>query len=248
MSNNGKILFLTSSPAGPLDKSRETDGLDTMNRFVDYLKKYWKENSRCLMIAAFPDNYEQNDEMTGYFREIFEKKGLTCASFDLWDSRTSECSEDVLLSYDCVFLAGGHVPTQNRFFQQISLRGKLEKYQGIVIGISAGTMNSADMVYAQPELPGESEDSEYRRFLAGLGLTKTMILPHYQMVKDDRLDGKRLYEEITYADSMGHSFLALPDGSYLLSVNGKETVYGEAYEIKDGKMRQICRNGESILY
>ena len=65
-------------------------------------------------------------------------------------------------------------------------------------------------------------------------------------MKDSMLDGMRLFEDITYKDSMGKRFLALPDGSYLLSVNGKESVWGEAYEIKDGCLHQISRENEVV--
>ena len=115
-----------------------------------------------------------------------------------------------------------------------------------MIGISAGTMNSANIVYAQPELEGEAADPTYSRFLYGLGLTELNILPHYQMVKDYILDGMRLYEDITYADSYGHKFLALPDGSYVMSEDGRESVWGEAYLISDGRCTQICRDGECV--
>lgn len=237
------ILFLTSSPTGPLDGSRQVDGLDKKNSFVENLRAYWKENARCLMIAAAPEEYARNDEMTAFFHEAVKKAGLTLAVFDLWDARTEDISGEALHSYDVIFLGGGHVPTQNQFFEQISLREKLKEFRGIVIGISAGTMNSADTVYAQPELPGESDDPSYVRFLRGLGLTGTMILPHYQMVKDNELDGKRLYEDITYGDSYGRKFLVLPDGSYLLIEDGAETVWGEAYEIENGVQRRICMDG-----
>lgn len=75
-----------------------------------------------------------------------------------------------------------------------------------------------------------------------------MILPHYQMVKDRELDGKRLYEDITYGDSFGKEFLALPDGSYLMIVDGKETVRGEAYRIADGEISRICEDGQTISW
>lgn len=234
------IVFLTSSPSGPLDGSRLVHGLDKKNDFVKNLKKYWKENARCLMIAAAPSCHEQNDEMATFFRTAIEKSGLPAAAFDLWDDRTWDASKEILDSYDVVFLGGGHVPTQNQFFCQIGLKEKLQDFKGIVIGISAGTMNSAETVYAQPELEGESVDPEYVRFLPGLGLTKTMILPHYQMVKDAVLDGKRLYEDITYADSYGRKFLVLVDGSYLLVKDGIETVWGEAYQISDGEISRVC--------
>lgn len=237
------IVFLTSSPSGPLDRSRLVDGLDEKNGFVRNLKKYWKENAKCLLIAAAPSCHEQNDEMAAFFRAAIEKVGLTAAAFDLWDDRSQDVSKETLDSYDVVLLGGGHVPTQNQFFRRISLKEKMLDFEGIVIGISAGTMNSADTVYAQPELEGESVDPEYVRFLPGLGLTKTMILPHYQMVKDAVLDGKRLYEDITYADSYGRRFLVLLDGSYLLIKDGKETVWGEAYQISDGKISKVCDDG-----
>lgn len=232
------ILFLTSSPTGPLDGSRPVDGLDKMNDFLKNLRKYWKADARNLMIAATPDSYAQNDEMIEFFGNAVKKDGFTWSAFDLWDRRTKDVSKEALHSYDVIWLGGGHVPTQNQYFKELHLREKMTDFDGIVIGISAGTMNSADIVYAQPEHEGESVDPDYKRFIQGLGLTKTMILPHYQMVKDYYLDGKRLYEEITYGDSYGHEFLVLPDGSYLMSVDGDETVWGEAYYIKDGKIER----------
>lgn len=145
-----------------------------------------------------------------------------------------------------IILAGGHVPTQNRFFQKIKLREQMLQYKGVVLGISAGTMNSADVVYAQPELEGEAMDITYQRFIPGLNLTKCMILPHYQETKNQILDGKKLFEDITYPDSYGRRFYALPDGSYLYSKDGIEKIYGEAYLIQDGKCIQICREGNAI--
>ena len=66
------------------------------------------------------------------------------------------------------------------------------------------------------------------------------------MVKDFYLDGMRLFEEITYVDSHGHEFVALPDGSYILSENGVETIWGEAYLIKDGWIEKICEDGQTF--
>ena len=107
-------------------------------------------------------------------------------------------------------------------------------------------MNSAEVVYAQPELEGESVDKNYQRFLPGLGLTKLMVLPHYQDIKDDMLDGRRLFEDITYPDSVGREFYALEDGSYFLVENNETTLFGAAYRIKDGAIKQICEKGQSI--
>ena len=108
-------------------------------------------------------------------------------------------------------------------------------------------MNSAEVVYAQPELEGEATDPNYQRFLPGLGLTKKMILPHYQMLKDEVLDGLRVMEDIAYPDSQGRRFYLLVDGSYLYIEDGREEVFGEAYLLADGKLSQISKLGESVL-
>ena len=240
------IVFLTSSPTGPLDGSRKVNGIDDKNNFYVNLKERWKENSKCLMITAFPDNADANDQMCGFFKETFAHRQLSMEVLDLWDDRIKNYSKETLDAYDVIFLGGGHVPTQNAFFERIGLRHKIKDFKGMIIGISAGTMNSADVVYAQPELSGESVNPEYQKFILGLGLTKINILPHYQMVKNYELDGKRLFEDITYSDSYGHEFIALCDGSYLLIENGNETIYGEAYRILDGKIMQICGENERV--
>lgn len=238
------VVFLTSSPTGPLDGSRKVVGLDKKNRFVENLRKYWKKDAKNLMITATPDAYEQNDEMISFFENAVKQDGFRCQPFEVWDWRTKDFSKEKLHSYDVIWLGGGHVPTQNRFFEEISLREKIEGFRGIIIGISAGTMNAADVVYAQPEHEGEAVDPDFQRFLKGIGLTKMQILPHYQMVRDWYLDGQRLYEDITYNDSYGHEFLVLEDGSYLMSRDGKEEVYGNAYVISDG---HICKIKEDEM-
>ncbi len=241
------IVFLTSSPSGPLDVPNYDKVLDEKNGFVENMKQFWKPEMRGLMIAAAPDAFAQNDEMKDFFENAFRNSGVPVTGFDLWDYRSPDILSEELNQYDVIMLSGGHVPTENAFFQLIHLREKLETYNGIIIGVSAGTMNSADVVYAQPEEAGESVDPEFQRYLRGLGLTDLMILPHYQMVKNYMLDGKRLFEDITYGDSYGKEFLALEDGSYVRIMNGESILYGRAHRISDGALTTICEENESLV-
>ena len=96
-------------------------------------------------------------------------------------------------------------------------------------------------------MSGESSP-DFPRFLYGLGLTEVNILPHYQQVKDYELDGKRLFEDITYADSMGECFFALVDGSYIMEAEGQTVLFGEAYCIEDGKIEQISELDEAVIF
>ena len=165
---------------------------------------------------------------------------------DVCDSRNMGAA-DHIADYHVVILGGGHVPTQNNFFRQIGLKEKLNGFSGIIIGISAGSMNCAETVYAHPELEGEAIDPDYRRFIPGLALTKRIILPHYQRIRDDVLDGLHIFQEIACPDSLGREFLALNDGSYILSERGTETLYGEAYRISDGQISLLCQNNEKMI-
>lgn len=243
------ILYLTSSPTGACREAKAPSykGFNPENHLVENLKADWKERSRCLLVCANPDAYMQNNEMRFFFEKTVKETGLSISVFDVCDSRNGEETVKNLCSYDVIILGGGHVPTQNRFFQRIGLKRAMKEFGGIVIGISAGTMNCAETVYAQPEMPGEAKSRIYQRFIEGLGLTRCNVLPHYQAVKDDMLDGMRLMEDITYPDSLGQKFYALPDGSYILQKDGAVTVFGEAYLVADGEIKKICSMGERFL-
>ena len=241
------ILFLTSSPCDN-DVPQGVDLpciLDASNGFIDKLSQCWKPDSRMVVVCSDPDNAELNDEMHDTFRRVFDYHGLTIAHSVLLDGRNDDKAEELITQSDFVLLGGGHVPTQHVFFERIHLRDLLRGYEGIVMGISAGSMNCADPVYAQPELPGESIDPDYERFIPGLGLTRRNILPHYHMVKDNVIDGLRLFEDVTFADSRGQTFWVLADGSYILEEEGGARLYGEAWLIRDGAMRKLQEDGES---
>lgn len=245
---NSPILFLTSGIGGyqKIDGIRYPEALLEDNNFIENLKKRWKDNLDVLLISSNPSAYDWNDMMTNTWKESFSISGLTIGKFDICDNRNLSCL-DTLQDYQALLLAGGHVPTQNEFFNSVHLRNRLVQYKGIILSISAGTMNSADVVYAQPELDGESTDPSYKRFLLGLSLTKQMILPHYDMAKHSLLDGKRVFEDITYPDSYGREFLAFPEGTYLLIEDGVETIYGEAYRIKDGILTKLCELNYTLI-
>lgn len=235
------ICFLTSRT-----DIEDTGAVDPANGFVEELMRCVSNPCRALQICSAPDAHAIMDYYAGAIKASFEQAGLVFQNYSTLDSRNEKRAQELIRGSNLIILSGGHVPTQNRFFQKIGLRGLLKDYPGVVIGISAGSMNSADVVYAQPEEDGEAVDPGYQRFLSGLGLTKTMLLPHYQAMKDTVLDGMRLYEDVTFPDSMGKTFYAIPDGSYLFIDSGREELRGEAYRIKGGKMAQISANGGSF--
>lgn len=238
------ILYMTSTPGGINRATGRPELLSNKNHFVDRLKGDWKPHSKCVLIASEPDDTKFNSAMAKTYLECFNRSGLSMDSIDVLDRREPKTVE-MLDRFDVVILAGGHVPTENAWFHQIKLREHLQHFRGIVIGISAGTMNCAEVVYAQPEEEGEAVNPHYQRFLEGLGLTKTKVIPHYNQTIDAVLDGKRLFQDITFPDSMGESFYCLTDGAYIRkdTKTKKEVLYGEAYLISDGEIGMISKTG-----
>lgn len=220
--------------------------LSPENGLLDHLYRLLPEHPRCLFICSDPDTPDMNDSFAKDVADAFREADLEFS--DLWvlDRRNQEDAQLLIWKSDIVVMAGGHVPTQNYFFQEIGLKELLQNYQGLILGISAGTMNAAERVYAQPEAPGESAP-EFQRYMPGLGLTNINVLPHYQQVKDAMLDGKRLFEDVTYEDSWGECFFSFVDGTYILIEDGVQMIFGQCSLIQDGKREEISQVNEIVI-
>lgn len=235
-------VFITSSPF--------VDGapraiLDPRNGLLDRLREALPPFCRALFVCSSPDRRDLNCQFGADIFIAFAEAGIHFSSYAVLDGYNAYEAEDLVAQSDFLILAGGHVPTQNAFFQEIHLRELLQFHPGVVMGISAGSMNSADVVYVQPEEPGESSP-DFERFQPGLALTERNILPHYQKVKNSFLDGMRLFEDITYMDSLGHTFYALPDGSYIYQDSEQELLCGKAYRLRDGIMELLTLDEEVL--
>ena len=241
-------LYMTSDMGGITIKDGKIAGccINEENDLLVNLKQDWKENSKGLMICSSPDEYEVNEAYNRVFFDAFNVSGLSLDSFDICDSRNGVDIIKNINEYDMILLCGGHVPTQNYFMKKINLKDRIQGFEGIVIGISAGSMNCATTVYATPELEGEALDPDYERYIDGLGLTDINVLPHLQYLKTVMLDGLHMVEDIAFKDSKRKEIYGIVDGSYILVKDGKSLLYGEAYLIKDGKMEQICEKGKVV--
>lgn len=233
--------FLTSSPCMP-----DSPALNPANGFVEELQAALPGTCRALFIASDPDDDRSVRRFAEDMENSFAEIGIRFVELSLLVRIMQDECDYLIAHSDLIFLVGGHVPTQNAFFQELGLRELLQDWDGVIVGVSAGSMNAAEVVYAQPEEPGEAVDPNYQKFLPGLGLTKHMTIPHYNQDRDWTLDGLRLYEDITYGDSMGRKFYVLVDGSFILGKDGKEELRGEAYLIENGALTQISRDGEIL--
>lgn len=219
--------------------------LSNANEFVDRIRGVLPTNPRALFVCSDPDDHDGTCRFAAETTAAFAEQGMAFSSYQVLDWTTASHAYGLIQHSDVIFLSGGHVPTQNAFFRKIRLRHMLRNFQGTVVGISAGSMNMADVVYAQPEAPGET-DPNFEIFLPGLGLTWVNILPHCQKAMHYMLDGKRLYEDITYPQSMGHTFFSLPDGSYFYQDEDGLLLCGKSYRLRDGILELLTVDGECL--
>ena len=235
-------LFVTSSPfidgVAPATLSND-------NGFIDRIRGCLPPNPSAVFVASDPKDHAGTCQFAAITTAAFAEAGIAFSGYQVLDGTSVHRAYGMIAHCDFVVLCGGHVPTQLAFFRKIRLRHLLKTFRGTIMGISAGSMNMAGTVYVQPEEPGESVP-EFRRFAPGLALTPVNILPHYQKVKDAILDGKRLFEEITYIDSMGHEFFALPDNSYFYQDEEGLLLCGKGYRLRNGIMEQLT-DDEDVL-
>ena len=216
------------------------------NKILHNIKKYVKKYDNFLFVAS---NEFDNEVTDVYANLTFESFNMTLPfkNYYILDSRTEDIADELIQKADLIFLCGGHVPTQNKFFSNIDLKEKIKNADALIIGGSAGAMNMAGIVYCPPELEGEAVDSNFNRFYEGLGLTNINVFPHYDELKDDLVDGIHVINEIVIPDSFKYDIYAINNGSYIL-IDDKNYLYGEAYLIKDGKIEKINENDELIVF
>lgn len=237
------ILFVTSSP---FIDGAERAILSESNGFVERIRSALPRNPKVVFVCSDPQDHSGTCEFAAITTAAFAEVGIHFAGYQVLDGSSASNAYGMITHCDFVVLCGGHVPTQNAFFRKIRLRHILQKFQGVVLGISAGSMNMAEEVYVQPEEDGESIDPGFCRFAPGLALTCVNICPHYQKVKDRMLDGKRLFEDITYVDSFGKTFYALPDNSYFYQDDDGLLLCGKAWRIRNGILELLTLDEEVL--
>ena len=205
------------------------------NGILDLLKKEIKKYDNFLFVASDQFNTLATDM---YAKVTIESFMLTLPfkNYNILDCRTENRAKELVENADFIFLCGGHLPTQNKFFNNINLRELIKNTNALIVGGSAGSMNCASKVYCPPELDGESLDPNFNRYLKGLNLTNINILPHYSDFSEFILDGKNYIKDIIIPDSFKTKILAISDGSYVLIKDGKSTLRGDGYFIENGKI------------
>ncbi len=229
-------LFLTSN-IGWIEKINGEQipvNLLENNKFLDNLKKNLKTYNKFILVASNPNNYEQNDKFLNLDIKSLELSGLKFKEYLTLDYRNKDNIKNILDNCSLIFLCGGNTYQQNLFFNDIKLKKYLEDIDCCIVGISAGAINSAKVVFNSPEKEDELKNP---CTLDGLNLTNINIEPHFDKENNNKIQMNAIVEE-----SYKRNIYGIQDGSYILD----NVVYGKCYKIHNGEMTLICDNEQII--
>ncbi|MDE7108312.1 MAG: Type 1 glutamine amidotransferase-like domain-containing protein, partial [Clostridiales bacterium] len=146
------------------------------NDILTNIRKYLKRTDRLVVIANDPDDIEDNDEKIAIVSESFRLTGLGFKQNIMLDGRNGKEAKEIVSGADIVILSGGKCVGQCKFFERIGLKDILSNYDGIVVGISAGSMG---LCRAVPNFPEELADLADPRWVTGMGIVDELLIPHY---------------------------------------------------------------------
>ncbi len=241
------VLYLTSSFI-PYQESGSCKKLapEECYGFFEDLKEEWPKPANLLYVPCDPDAEDEIKYQLKGLLDSFEFSGLTVDEVKIVDGKKKNLA-DLIAWSSIVYLSGGHAPTQLAFMKRIGLKEALIDYDGIVIGLSAGSVNAAYNAYLMPEYKEEAEDPNYVRFTDGLDLTNIEMIPHADFMKSIVIDGKNFIESTVLPDSYGTRLYLITDGSYFKVKNGKTVFNGVGEIIEDGAISPL-KQGTIIPY
>ena len=211
------------------------------NGILTNIRKRLKHTNRLVVVANNQFDSEDNDQKLAVVGESFRLTGLNFKETIAIDARNKLSAREIVSGADLVILSGGKCVCQAEFFDEIKLKDILTRFDGIVIGVSAGSMTLCKSVVNFPE---ETADLQHPRWLNGMGIVdEEIIIPHYDGETDSYqfpCDDFDIAKDYILPMSHGHEFTALPNDSYILiESDGQKQYFGVAYRIKDGKTTKI---------
>lgn len=204
------------------DISKE-QGFNKVQR--EYLKKDIKNNDTIVFIATTFDDYEKNDLYYNNLIKHFKNIDITFNKAYLIDNRVAkDLAKDYILKSNIIFLMGGDTKKQIDSVKEYDLFEILKSKEGIILGVSAGSMNqSSRVVYKNDYNNYVIEDYE------GLGYIDINIYPHLDFNNIDYL--KEVFEVSNYTKTV-----ALPNDSFIRIENNNIDFVGEYYTIQNSKI------------
>ena len=199
-----------------------------------FRQKISKRNKFAFVASEFEKMHEKTDKYFRLFLDMFEAAGICFEEACVVDGRMSvDEAQKAVKEADGVWLSGGDTPTQFRYFQKYGLVTVLKQHAGVIIGMSAGSINmgkTAICTFSCGHFKQEIYD--------GLGCADISVEPHFirSKVSDELIE---LSKE--------HVIYGLCDNSFIVCSDDKTEFYGEIYKLHQGNIENILASYPVIL-
>ena len=212
---------------------RHSIKIENTNNIITNIKKNSPHKNKIVIVANNPDTHEINDSWAKIRFQSLKLSGFKFKEQILLDNRNAKNAKEIIGNASLIILMGGKIMCQMKFLKKIGLKKLLNNFNGVVIGLSAGTMNMCKNVLNFPE---ENADLGQPLVTKGFGFLDEFILLHFNGVSYPyQYDGIDVIKDYALPFSYKRDILAIPDGSYIYIGGGnKPTIYGDAYIIRKG--------------
>ena len=185
------------------------------------------ERSRFAFVASeFKRMPEKTDKYFGIIVGMFADAGITFADARVVDGRLSpEQAQQTIEDADVVWLAGGDTLAQFGYFVEFGLVDALRGFDGVLIGMSAGSINMAKTAIITSDPPHTYELHIYE----GIGCVDFSVEPHFE---------PNNVPTALFELSDRHTIYGLCDDGVIVVDGGRREFIGEVYAIENGG---LCR-------
>ncbi len=185
-----------------------------------------KRNKFAFVASEFELLHEKTDKYFHFFLDMFEDAGIHFEEAYVVDGRmNADEAQKAVADADVVWLSGGDTPTQFGYFQKYGLLDVLKAHDGVIIGMSAGSINMAKTAICTL-----SCGHHKREIYSGLGCVDISVEPHFVREK--------VSEELLVL-SEEYTIYGLCDDGLIVCSGESVEFYGEVYRLSNRIVERI---------
>lgn len=194
---------------------------------AEQLQKTITQRGNFAFVASeFNKLHEKTDKYFALFLNMFSEINIVFENAYVVDGRMEkEEAQKAVSKADVVWLSGGDTPVQYGYLQEYGLDTILKEHQGVIIGMSAGSINMAELAICTLSC-GHAKQQIYQ----GIGCVDISVEPHFipEKVSEELLELSQKY--VIYG---------LCDDAIIVVKKKEVTFCGDVYELWEGKLQKV---------
>ena len=191
-----------------------------------FQKKITKRERFVLIASDFENLYEKTEKYFYIFLNMFEKIGINFEKTCIIDGRMNiDEAKKAISEADVVWLSGGNTPVQFEHLKKYGLVQALIEFNGVMIGMSAGSINMAKTSICTLSCGHYNQE-----IYDGLACVDVSVEPHF--VRNE------VSNEVLEL-SKKHIIYGLCDDSFIICSGKAIEFYGEIYKLNNGIIERL---------